>query len=317
MRIIFYGGRQAGMIQLLTLLALGHKVVCVIPVDETVEAAAKSLGLEIQKPKDINEDTFIDYLETLKADLFVCCHGRQIIKPRILRMIKAINTHPCLYKYKGIEPIRRLLEDKNTKASVAVHFMAEKVDEGEVIIENFKEITSTTVDGAYNELYPLYSETLIRALQTMECFIRRARQEDAKRIWEIRNDPMVRQQSSSQDYISFVDHKKWFEQAYFQGKKNLCFVVMCEKEVMGYCRFDFDDANNAYNISLAVDPLRQGKGLGHRILSSALLQIPGQAMMNAAVKKDNQASVALFRKNNFMIDREDEEYYYFSFSKRA
>lgn len=164
MKIIFYGGRQAGLIQLLTLLALGHKVVCVVAVDEIVEEGAKSFGLEVQKPKNINEDTFVDYLEGLHADLFVCCHGRQIIKPRILNMVKAINTHPCLYKYKGTEPVRRLLEDKNTKASVAVHWMIEKVDEGKAIVENFKEVTSTTVEGVYNELYPLYSKTLIDAL---------------------------------------------------------------------------------------------------------------------------------------------------------
>ncbi|OHA68515.1 MAG: hypothetical protein A3A27_01700 [Candidatus Wildermuthbacteria bacterium RIFCSPLOWO2_01_FULL_47_18] len=164
-KVIFYGGRQAGMIQLLTLLALGHKVVCVVPVDDIVEIAAKDLGLEVQKPKDINDDAFVGYLEKLGADLFVCCHGRQIIKPRILKMVKAINTHPCLYKYKGAEPIRRLLEDKNTKASVAVHWMIEKVDEGGVIVENFKEVTSTTVEGVYNELYPLYSKTLMDALK--------------------------------------------------------------------------------------------------------------------------------------------------------
>ncbi|MDP2637191.1 MAG: formyltransferase family protein [bacterium] len=165
MKVIFYGGRQAGMIQLLTLLALGHKVVCVIPVDDIVETVAKDLGLEVQKPKNINDDAFVDYLEKLGADLFVCCHGRQIIKPRILNVVKAINTHPCLYKYKGAEPVRRLLEDKNTKASVAVHWMIEKVDEGEPIVENFKEVTSTTVEGVYNELYPLYGTTLIDALK--------------------------------------------------------------------------------------------------------------------------------------------------------
>ena len=136
-----------------------------VPVDDIVEIAAKDLGLEVQKPKDINDDAFVGYLEKLGADLFVCCHGRQIIKPRILKMVKAINTHPCLYKYKGAEPIRRLLEDKNTKASFAVHWMIEQVDEGEPIVENFKEVSSATVEGVYNELYPLYSKTLMDALK--------------------------------------------------------------------------------------------------------------------------------------------------------
>ena len=35
--------------------------------------------------------------------------------------------------------------------------MVEKVDEGEVIVEDFKEVSSTTMDGVYNKMYPLYS----------------------------------------------------------------------------------------------------------------------------------------------------------------
>lgn len=168
MRVIFYGGRQAGMVSLLTLLALKHEVVCVIPVDELVEMVAKSLKLNIQKPKNINSEEFVEYLKTLHVDLFVCCHGRQIIKKELLGLCKSINVHPCLYKYPGADPIQRLLKDKNTKASVAVHQMTEKVDEGEVIVENFQEIESDTVEGVYNELYPLYSRTLVEALEIIQ-----------------------------------------------------------------------------------------------------------------------------------------------------
>ncbi len=152
MKVIFYGGRQAGIISLLTTLALNHEIVCVIPVDAPVELAAKSLGLNIKKPQNINSDESVNYLKKLKADLFLCCHGRQIIKSGILNRYKAINIHPCLYKYKGAEPIRRLLEDKNKKASVAAHWMTDKVDQGKVIVEIFKEVESDTVIGVYNEL---------------------------------------------------------------------------------------------------------------------------------------------------------------------
>lgn len=168
MKIIFYGGRQAGVVSLLTLIALDHKVVCVIPVDEPVQTVAEGFGLNIQRPKNINENLFVEYLNTLHADLFVCCHGRQIIKPPLLANVKAINLHPCLYQYKGASPIRRLLDDKNTKASVAVHWMTETVDAGEVIVELFKERESDTVVGVYNELYPLYSMSLVEALKKIE-----------------------------------------------------------------------------------------------------------------------------------------------------
>jgi len=168
LKIIFYGGRQAGMVSLLTLMALQHRVVCVIPVDEPVASSAKALGLNVKTPKDINLDEFVDYLKSLNADLFVCCHGRQIIKARLLKRFKAINFHPCLYKYKGAHPISRLLVDHETKASVAAHWMTEKVDDGEVIVELFKEVQGKTVAEIYNELYPLYSQALIEALNKIK-----------------------------------------------------------------------------------------------------------------------------------------------------
>lgn len=167
MKIIFYGGRQAGVVALLTVLALKHEVVCVVAVDEPVESVAYGLGLNVKAPKNVNSDEFVDYLETLNADLFLCCHGRQIIKSRLLNRYKAINVHPCLYKYKGAEPITRMLADGEKRASVAVHWMTETVDEGGVIVENFKEIESNTVLGVYNELYPLYSKSLIDAFKVV------------------------------------------------------------------------------------------------------------------------------------------------------
>lgn len=168
MKIVYYAGRQAGVVGLLTLKALGHEVVCVIPVDEPVESVALSLGLNVQKPANINLDTFVDYLTGLGADLFVCCHGRKIIKALMLNRFKAINVHPCLFKYKGADPITRVLADGEKNISVAVHWMTEEVDRGETIVELFKERENDTVMGVYNELYPLYVRSLIEALEILQ-----------------------------------------------------------------------------------------------------------------------------------------------------
>jgi methionyl-tRNA formyltransferase len=167
MNIIFYGGRQSGMVSLLTVLALGHRIVSVIPVDNSVKLVAESLLLNIKEPKNVNDNDFVEYLKTLNADLFICCHGRQIIKSQILNEFKSINLHPCLYNYKGSNPISRLLKDGNKKASVAAHWMTEKVDEGEVVVENFREIKSDTIVGVYNEIYDIYAKTIIDALNNM------------------------------------------------------------------------------------------------------------------------------------------------------
>lgn len=155
---------MAGTTALLTLLALGHRVVCVIPVDEPVEKTAKNLKLNIRKPKDLNDKKFVEYLKCLKPDFLICCQGRKILKEDILE-IPAVNLHPCLYKYPGADPIGRMLKEGNKKASVASHWMTPEVDRGKIIVEKFKEVEGSNPVEVYNELYPLYAEVLIQTLK--------------------------------------------------------------------------------------------------------------------------------------------------------
>ncbi len=171
MRIIFYGGKQAGLISLFTLKAMGQKIVCIVPEDKIVEMAAKKMKLKVFKPKDINSENSVVFFKKLKSDLIVCCHGRKILKKKILELPKkgCINIHPCLYKYKGADPIGRMLSEGEKKASVGVHCMVEKVDSGKVLSEKFVNAEEAkTVVEVYNILYPYYSTALIEAIQKIE-----------------------------------------------------------------------------------------------------------------------------------------------------
>lgn len=162
-KISFMGGKQAGCIGLLSLYAARCSVVGVVAYDKLVETLAKKLNLPIFS--SIHEDKFIDLVS--KSDLLVSVHGREIVPPKILKrpLIGCINVHPCLYKYKGADPVGRLLMGKNTKASVGVHYMVEKVDAGEVIVEKFVDVSGkNTVEEAYNVLYPYYAITILEAI---------------------------------------------------------------------------------------------------------------------------------------------------------
>lgn len=168
MKIIFYGGKQAGMVALLTLLVQKQEIVCVVPVDDIVAGIAGCLKLNIKKVDDINDSNFVDYLRKLEPDLFFCCHGRQIIKKPLLKLAQSINLHPCLYKYKGKDPIIRLLADQEKKASVGAHFMVEKVDDGPALVEEFIETNGKTPAEVYNDLYPLYALVTKKVLERLE-----------------------------------------------------------------------------------------------------------------------------------------------------
>ncbi|MFB6182329.1 MAG: formyltransferase family protein [Candidatus Magasanikbacteria bacterium] len=167
MKVLFYGGRQAGMVVLLSLLGLEIDVFSVIPEDDIVSQVASNFDLKTDPVNKINDKSFVDSLKKENIDLIICCHGRKILDNSMLS-IGAINLHPCLYKYKGKDPIKRLLNDKETKASVGCHWMVEEVDQGGVITEKFIEVSGDTEVEIYNQLYPLYSEVLVESMNKIK-----------------------------------------------------------------------------------------------------------------------------------------------------
>lgn len=138
---------------------------------------------------------------------------------------------------------------------------------------------------------------------------------DSKRVWEIRNHPLVRQTAHSQEEIPFEQHDRWFENKYFKETNNRLFVLKDADKVIGYCRFDFDKEHNSYLVSIALDTEYQGKGLGHKLLSQALQQLDVPQEILAEVRKGNEISVKLFEKNNFQIYKEDKNTFYLKLKK--
>jgi len=166
MKIVLMAGKQAGCIGLLALLADKYEVLKVVAYDFMVDELAKFFGIPtILSVKELDDDS------CAKADCLVCVHGREIVKADMREKFnnKCFNMHPCLSQYKGADPISRLLVDRGVFASVGIHVMTDKVDEGEVLEEQFINIEHChTVQEVYNELYPLYAKVLVTALRHMK-----------------------------------------------------------------------------------------------------------------------------------------------------
>jgi methionyl-tRNA formyltransferase len=164
MRAVFMGGRQAGCVGLLTALAFGCEIDALVAYDDQVMMVADLLGLTARPSISDTRGALAD------ADLLISVHGRELVPSRLLTLprLGGINVHPCLYAYKGGDPIGRLLADGNTRASVGVHRMTDELDQGEVIVEEFVDVTGDrTVTEVYNRLYPHYASALYRALKTL------------------------------------------------------------------------------------------------------------------------------------------------------
>jgi len=165
--VCLMAGRQAGAIGVLTTLAKKIDVIAIVSYDEIVEMISEKLNIPVYS--SISDKEFIDHLK--KSDMLICIHGREIVTEDILNLPKigCINIHPCLYKYKGKDPIKKLLKDGGKKASVGVHWMTSKVDSGEVVAEEFVDVTGFKTEiEVYNALYPFYSSVLLKAFDVID-----------------------------------------------------------------------------------------------------------------------------------------------------
>jgi len=163
MRIVFYGNKQAGMIGLLTALAMGKEVV---EVWEDEGFGIPGLNwLPIKRRKIYSRSDLMLLGSDVEADLLLCIHGRKIVPEETLQKFKygGVNLHPFLDKYPGSRPVARALLARERIASVYAHQMTSEVDKGEIVayattqIPTIDEHPDLDVVHIYNHLYPLYA----------------------------------------------------------------------------------------------------------------------------------------------------------------
>jgi len=141
--------------------------------------------------------------------------------------------------------------------------------------------------------------------------VRIAEASDSYRIWEIRNNHLLRKNFRNPQPILLEEHELWFENQYFISKKNFCYVIVRDNNyVIGYCRLDYDSNRRLYVLSIAIEPDSQGKGLGDTLLLRVLDLFKQNEKILAEIKKDNYASVNLFTKHKFLLKKQDNDYYY-------
>lgn len=164
MNIVFMGQKQAGCIGLLTIMALGHNVVVVVPYDDILEKLAWKLKLPIgSRVKDC---------DPRGGKLLVSVHGKEIVPVDLLKFYYwgGINVHP--FPVKGSRPIERLIERGGDTVYLRAHRMEEKVDEGYVLAERVINIKGLkTPEEVYNMLYPSYAEVLIDGIEAIESYV--------------------------------------------------------------------------------------------------------------------------------------------------
>lgn len=125
--------------------------------------------------------------------------------------------------------------------------------------------------------------------------IRRATLDDALDVLIWRNDPLTRAMSRTQDEVEQQAHLAWFSRALDDGASTLL-IGEGGGEKIGMVRFDHGAATE---VSININPLCRGRGLGHELLAEALTWATGDLW--AVIKDENLASRRLFERAGFEL----------------
>jgi RimJ/RimL family protein N-acetyltransferase len=127
--------------------------------------------------------------------------------------------------------------------------------------------------------------------------LRPATADDARRLFDWRNEEATRQASFGSDPIPWAAHELWLAERLAPGSQTRIFVVldMRGREV-GYVRFDVD-RDGCAEVSVAIDTRERGRGLGTAAIRAATERIAADAGVQrvvARVRPENRASRTAF-----------------------
>lgn len=150
MKITTATKKQAGLVGYLTICAGGGHVI----------GEASTYG-------SVNNPDFKELMK--KSDAFFNVHGREMLSDELLSLprLGCYNIHPYFYRYKGADPIGKMLKSGNRDGYLSLHKMTSRVDGGEVIAESVISPSGNSIQEVYNNLYTTYSKVISLALLTL------------------------------------------------------------------------------------------------------------------------------------------------------
>ena len=99
---------------------------------------ANSLGIPSCYIKSKDEDLIIRYFKGLDVDYIVLAGWMRILSSKFIQAFpdKIINIHPSLLpKYKGLDPIKRALDNGDEVTGCTVHMVTEELDSGRILMQ--------------------------------------------------------------------------------------------------------------------------------------------------------------------------------------
>ncbi|MBZ0104042.1 MAG: UDP-2,4-diacetamido-2,4,6-trideoxy-beta-L-altropyranose hydrolase [Sulfuricella denitrificans] len=140
--------------------------------------------------------------------------------------------------------------------------------------------------------------------------LRRATEDDERKLFEWRNAPETRRHAFDSNPIAWEDHVRWFRATLTNADRRLL-IGEIDQEAVGVLRYDL--AGDYAEISIYLVPGHSGRGLGTALLREGSmwirLNLPQVRHIRAKILPDNLPSRKAFAKAGYMEVDGDFEYH--------
>lgn len=181
MRLVFFGTPEFAAISLQKIIDRGTEVAAVVSAPDKpagrglkmlkseVAQLAEQYQLKLFQPQNLKDPLFIDELKQINADLFVVVAFRKI--PSEVWQIPpkgTINLHASLLPaYRGAAPIHHVIINGEQKTGITTFFINEKIDCGEIILQQEISIEERETAGSLHDKLALAGAELL--CKTIDC----------------------------------------------------------------------------------------------------------------------------------------------------
>lgn len=126
--------------------------------------------------------------------------------------------------------------------------------------------------------------------------------EDRRYVWEVNNDPSVRERAINTESIPWGEHVEWYADV-MSDPHRLLFVTQYEGRDCGVVRYDLDEEAAEAEITIALQKEFRGKHIGRSVIELTSASIRERRKVEtvvAHVRPDNQPSLKAFRSAGYV-----------------
>lgn len=208
LRIVYMGTPEFAVESLKRLVEGGYQVVGVITMPDKpmgrhgsvlqpspVKEYAVSQGLKVLQPEKLKDETFLEDLRALKADLQIVVAFRML--PEVvwnMPRLGTFNLHASLLpQYRGAAPINWAVINGDTETGITTFFLKHEIDTGEIIDQVKVPISDTdNVGMVYDRLMLLGGDLVVKTVDAiLEGNVKTTPQEELAKVEELRPAPKI------------------------------------------------------------------------------------------------------------------------------